>query len=121
MLDQIGLGLTVDPKIAFCQETIDQATKIPALVAVTRQCSPVRRLFDHLPKGGPPPEIAALISKVQEAVTSCATAVAQKAAQAALDGDQSCVTEMRYAYRSRRDRDSFWIRRCSSLRRWDAS
>lgn len=50
------------------------------------------------------PEVAAMISKVQEAVTSCATAVAQKAAQAALEGDQSCVAEMRDAYRQRRDR-----------------
>ena len=50
------------------------------------------------------PEVAAMISKVQEAVTACATAVAQKAAQAALEGDQSCVAEMRDAYRQRRDR-----------------
>lgn len=45
-----------------------------------------------------------MISKVQEAVTSCANAVAQKAAQAALEGDQTCVAEMRSAYRARRDR-----------------
>lgn len=50
------------------------------------------------------PEVAATISKVQEAVTACASAVAQKAAQAALEGDQSCVAEMRNAYRDRRDR-----------------
>jgi len=50
------------------------------------------------------PHIAAMISKLQEAMTACATAVAQKAAQAALAGDQSCVTEMRDAYRHRRDR-----------------
>jgi len=49
-------------------------------------------------------ELAALISKVQEAVTSCATAVAQKAAQAALSGDQACVLEMRASYKQRRDR-----------------
>jgi aspartate/methionine/tyrosine aminotransferase len=49
-------------------------------------------------------EVAATISKVQEAVTACASAVAQKAAQAALEGDQSCVAEMRNAYRDRRDR-----------------
>ncbi len=49
-------------------------------------------------------EVAPMISKVQEAVTSCASAVSQKAAQAALEGDQSCVTEMRNAYRERRDR-----------------
>ena len=50
------------------------------------------------------PEIAAMISKLQEAVTACASAVCQKAAQAAIDGDQSCVAEMRDAYRLRRDR-----------------
>lgn len=49
-------------------------------------------------------DVAPMIAKVQEAVTSCATAVSQKAAQAALDGDQSCVAEMRDAYRRRRDR-----------------
>ncbi|MDH5615682.1 MAG: aminotransferase class I/II-fold pyridoxal phosphate-dependent enzyme [Acidimicrobiia bacterium] len=48
-------------------------------------------------------EVAALISKLQEAMTSCATAVAQKAAQAAIGGDQACVAEMRDAYRQRRD------------------
>jgi aspartate aminotransferase/aminotransferase len=49
-------------------------------------------------------EVTDLVAKVQEAVISCATAVAQKAAQAALDGDQSCVKHMRTAYRTRRDR-----------------
>jgi aspartate aminotransferase/aminotransferase len=49
------------------------------------------------------PELANVIATVQQAVTSCATAVAQKAAQAALDGDQSCVTEMRDSYKQRRD------------------
>lgn len=50
------------------------------------------------------PDLVPMIAKVQEAITSCATAVAQKAAQAALEGDQSCVAEMRDAYRVRRDR-----------------
>lgn len=50
------------------------------------------------------PELAELISKLQEAVTACASAVCQKAAQAALEGDQWCVAEMREAYRTRRDR-----------------
>jgi aspartate/methionine/tyrosine aminotransferase len=49
-------------------------------------------------------ELAAMISKLQEAVTSCATAVAQKAAEAAIEGDQACVAEMRDSYRLRRDR-----------------
>jgi aspartate aminotransferase len=50
------------------------------------------------------PNLAAMISKLQEAVTACATAVAQKAAEAAITGDQTCVAEMRDAYRIRRDR-----------------
>lgn len=43
------------------------------------------------------------IAKVQEAVISCATSVAQQAAKAALEGDQTCVHTMRAAYRERRD------------------
>jgi aspartate aminotransferase len=50
-----------------------------------------------------PPALADLIAKVQEPVVSCATAVSQKAAEAALLGPQDCVTEMRDAYRLRRD------------------
>jgi aspartate aminotransferase len=50
-----------------------------------------------------PPGLADLIAKVQEPVTSCATAIAQKALEAALLGPQDCVTEMREAYRLRRD------------------
>ncbi|WP_033294559.1 pyridoxal phosphate-dependent aminotransferase [Amycolatopsis jejuensis] len=44
-----------------------------------------------------------LIAKTQEPVIACATAVAQKAGQAALSGDQSYVREMVASYRSRRD------------------
>lgn len=44
-----------------------------------------------------------LVAKVQEPVVSCATAVTQKAGQAALDGDQTCVREMTASYRARRD------------------
>jgi aspartate aminotransferase len=50
-----------------------------------------------------PLPLADLIAKVQEPVISCATAVAQKAAEAALLGPQDCVTQMREAYRLRRD------------------
>jgi aspartate aminotransferase/aminotransferase len=49
------------------------------------------------------PDVAALVAKVQEPVASCAAAVAQKAAEAALTGPQQCVAEMRDAYRHRRD------------------
>lgn len=43
------------------------------------------------------------VAKVIEPVISCATSVSQKAAQAALDGPQDCVAEMRAAYQRRRD------------------
>ncbi len=49
------------------------------------------------------PELASLISKLQEAVTACASSVAQKAAEAAIGGDQACVDDMRNSYRRRRD------------------
>jgi aspartate/methionine/tyrosine aminotransferase len=49
-------------------------------------------------------EVATMLSKVQQAVTSCATAVAQKAAEAALNGDRTCIVEMRASYKQRRDR-----------------
>ena len=47
--------------------------------------------------------IVELVAKVQEPVVSCATAISQKAGQAALEGDQSCVREMTASYRARRD------------------
>jgi aspartate/methionine/tyrosine aminotransferase len=50
-----------------------------------------------------PPSIADLIAKAQEAIVGCASGVAQKAAEAALTSPQDCVTEMRDAYRRRRD------------------
>jgi aspartate aminotransferase len=50
------------------------------------------------------PHLATMMCKTQEGMVSCPVGVAQKAAQAALEGDQSCVAEMRDAYRARRDR-----------------
>ena len=41
--------------------------------------------------------------KVLESTTSCPSTIAQKAAEAALDGPQECVGEMVSAYRRRRD------------------
>lgn len=48
-------------------------------------------------------ELIDLVAKVQEPMISCATSIAQKAGQAALDGDQHCVREMTRTYRERRD------------------
>ncbi len=47
--------------------------------------------------------VARVVAKLQEPFVSCASAISQKAGEAALRGDQSCVAEMREAYRRRRD------------------
>ena len=48
-----------------------------------------------------PPEIVRHILRAQEPTTSCVNAMAQKAAVAAIHGDQTCVAEMRNAYADR--------------------
>ena len=48
-------------------------------------------------------EIVANCNKVQEGYVACASAISQKAAEAALAGTQTCVTAMRTAYQQRRD------------------
>ncbi len=50
-----------------------------------------------------PREVATMMAKLAEAVTACVAGVTQKAAQAAVEGDQTCVAEMRGAYQRRRD------------------
>ena len=48
-------------------------------------------------------EIVANCNKVQEGYVACASAISQKAAEAALTGPQTCVADMRAAYQRRRD------------------
>lgn len=50
-----------------------------------------------------PPEVAAVIIKLQEPLISSTNTITQKAAVAALNGPQDCVEEMRQAYQTRRD------------------
>jgi len=50
-----------------------------------------------------PDELAPVAASLQEPVTSCASTIAQKAAEAALDGDQAIVKTFRDSYRRRRD------------------
>jgi aspartate aminotransferase/aminotransferase len=50
-----------------------------------------------------PPELAAVATSLQEPLISCAPAVSQKAAEAALAGPQDCVAEACETYRRRRD------------------
>jgi aspartate aminotransferase len=53
---------------------------------------------------GGPPDIVRAMSTVQSQSTSSASAIAQKAAVQALNGDQSCVRQMNRAFRARHDR-----------------
>jgi aspartate aminotransferase/aminotransferase len=48
-------------------------------------------------------EVAEVVKKLQEPLTSCVAGINQKAAEAALRGPQDCVTEMRDSYKKRRD------------------
>ena len=50
-----------------------------------------------------PAELAPNAAGLQEPVTSCASTIAQKAAEAAIDGDQACVLGFRDAFKRRRD------------------
>ena len=47
--------------------------------------------------------LAAIVTKLQQALSSCATGVSQKGCVAALKGPQDAVYEMLAAYRQRRD------------------
>lgn len=50
-----------------------------------------------------PNEVSEQIQKLQEPYVSCAPSISQKAAEAALEGPQDCVEEMRMAYQRRRN------------------
>jgi aspartate/methionine/tyrosine aminotransferase len=50
-----------------------------------------------------PPELAALLRKLQEPLVSCPSSISQKAAEAALTGPRGEIDAMREAYRGRRD------------------
>ncbi len=50
-----------------------------------------------------PSKIIAAMKKIQSQSTSNPTSIAQAASQAALDGDQSCITMMTTAYKERHD------------------
>ena len=50
-----------------------------------------------------PREIIKAMSKIQGQATSCANSIGQKAGIEALAGDQSCVEDMKAAFRERRD------------------
>jgi aspartate aminotransferase len=61
---------------------------------------------------GGPKEIIAAMSTIQGQSTSNASSISQKAAVAALNGDQTCVAQMNAAFKERRD---FVVRALNSL------
>jgi aspartate aminotransferase len=61
---------------------------------------------------GGPKELITAMSTIQGQSTSNASSISQKAATAALNGDQSCVTRMNQAFKERRD---FVVRALNSL------
>ena len=50
-----------------------------------------------------PPALASVATGLQEPITSCASTISQKAGEAALAGDQTCVGEFRDTFKRRRD------------------
>jgi aspartate aminotransferase len=61
---------------------------------------------------GGPKEIIAAMATIQGQSTSNASSISQKAAAAALSGDQSCVVKMTHAFKERRD---FVVRALNSM------
>jgi aspartate aminotransferase len=80
--------------------TLDEDGRVVSVFSVSKTYAMTGWRIGYL---AAPLELADLVAKVQEPVVSCATAVAQKAAEAALAGPQDCVADMRDAYRQRRD------------------
>lgn len=56
-----------------------------------------------------PPSLIAACNVIQSHATSNVSSITQRAALAALTGSQACVTEMREAYRARRDAALVWL------------
>ncbi len=84
----------------FSPATLDEDGRIVTVFSASKTYAMTGWRLGYLAAA---PELADLIAKAQEPVISCATAVAQKAFEAALTGPQECVAEMREAYRRRRD------------------
>jgi aspartate aminotransferase len=63
--------------------------------------------LNHLTRGiseaALPEEIAKVVSKLQEPIVACGVATSQFGALADITGPQECVSEMRDAYKRRRD------------------
>lgn len=80
--------------------TLDEGGRVVSVFSVSKTYAMTGWRIGYLVAPAP---LATLVAKVQEPVISCPTAVAQKAAEAAIGGPQACVALMRDAYRERRD------------------
>lgn len=80
--------------------TLDEDGRVVSVFSVSKTYAMTGWRIGYLVAAAP---IAALVAKVQEPVISCPSAVAQKAAEAAIGGSQACVALMRDAYHQRRD------------------
>jgi aspartate aminotransferase len=92
------------------------ATAVPELYQRTVTINGVSKAYAmtgwRLGYCGGPKEIIAAMSTIQGQSTSNASSISQKAAVAALSGDQSCVKRMNEAFKERRD---FVVRALNSL------
>jgi aspartate/methionine/tyrosine aminotransferase len=80
--------------------TLDEGGRVVSVFSVSKTYAMTGWRIGYLVAPAP---LATLVAKVQEPVISCPTAVAQKAAEAAIGGPQACVALMRDVYRERRD------------------
>jgi aspartate aminotransferase len=92
------------------------ATAVPELYQRTATINGVSKAYAmtgwRLGYCGGPKEIIAAMSIIQGQSTTNACSISQKAATAALNGDQSCVARMNEAFKERRD---FVVRALNSL------
>ncbi len=78
--------------------TLDQTGRVVSVFSVSKTYAMTGWRVGYVTG---PPEVVAMVGRVVENSVSCAAAVSQKAAEAALRGDQSCVDDMVAAYRLR--------------------
>ena len=98
--DDVYEDMVFDGPTAPVVGTLDRDGRVVSVFSVSKTYAMTGWRIGYV---AAPPDIADLVAKLQEAITSCAPSVSQKAAQAALDGDQGCVETMRRAYADRRD------------------
>jgi aspartate/methionine/tyrosine aminotransferase len=105
--DRTGAYLVSDEcyeAITFGREHVSPASILPERVFTSFSFSKTYAMTGwRVGYAVTPPGLGAELTKIQEPLLSCTSAISQKAAEAALAGPQECVSEMALAYRGRRD------------------